>query len=178
MELILIFISFIPFAVAMRGNAITDDAAPRGPVDCRAERDVGSCASQEEAWYYNASADQCHFFVYSGCGGNTNRFPSRMACEEACQKLRCPVLDCPDSCTRGKTKTGCDTCNCSVEEAGYICGQPLQRGYCRALHYRWAWDAAAKTCSTFVYGGCGGTENNFETKEMCLSVCKRTLDQA
>lgn len=60
-----------------------------------------------------------------------------------------------------------------TEEAAYVCGRPEQRGYCRALHHRWAWDAKERTCSLFVYGGCGGNENNFETKETCLEVCSK-----
>lgn len=58
-----------------------------------------------------------------------------------------------------------------TEEAAAVCRQPMTRGYCRALHHKWAWSQDAHTCVSFVYGGCGGNENSFESKETCLQVC-------
>ena len=45
---------------------------PRLP-DCFAERDPGPCLNAHKSWYYDSVQKQCQFFIYSGCGGNTNR---------------------------------------------------------------------------------------------------------
>ena len=48
-------------------------------VDCAAPLDRGTCQrrsvdqAEEEAYYYDAREGKCVFFLYSGCGGNTNR---------------------------------------------------------------------------------------------------------
>lgn len=41
--------------------------------NCFAEKDPGSCLNSHKAWHYDATQNQCQFFIYSGCGGNTNR---------------------------------------------------------------------------------------------------------
>ena len=43
------------------------------PVDCFEERDPGTCLNSHEAWFYDPTHNKCHFFIYSGCGGNSNR---------------------------------------------------------------------------------------------------------
>ena len=48
------------------------DTKPKLP-DCFAERDTGPCLNAHKAWFYDADQNQCQFFIYSGCGGNTNR---------------------------------------------------------------------------------------------------------
>jgi len=45
----------------------------------------GDCDDYQSAWYYNRSSDRCLKFVYSGCGGNDNRFHSQEACELRCR---------------------------------------------------------------------------------------------
>ncbi len=39
-------------------------------------------------------------------------------------------------------------------------------GRCKAHMPRFSWDGV--TCREFVYGGCGGTRNRFDTLEECL----------
>jgi hypothetical protein len=42
-------------------------------VDCFAERESGTCLNSYRSWFYDPNHNKCHFFLYSGCGGNTNR---------------------------------------------------------------------------------------------------------
>lgn len=45
-------------------------------------------------------------------------------------------------------------------------------GECRAARERWFYNSTSKACETFLWGGCGGNENRFETKTACEAKCK------
>lgn len=45
---------------------------------------LGSCREQVFSYYYDAQLAVCREFVYSGCGGNANRFSSLSACRSHC----------------------------------------------------------------------------------------------
>ena len=51
------------------------------------------------------------------------------------------------------------------------CALPVEAGPCAAAIPRWAFDPAAGECVQFVYGGCGGNPNNFETRAACAAQC-------
>ncbi|CAI9538143.1 unnamed protein product [Staurois parvus] len=36
---------------------------------------------------------------------------------------------------------------------------------------RWYYDVTERKCVPFIYGGCGGNRNNFDSEEYCLAVC-------
>ncbi|XP_033235181.1 kunitz-type serine protease inhibitor 2-like [Drosophila pseudoobscura] len=53
-----------------------------------------------------------------------------------------------------------------------ICALPhSQKGLCRALMRRWSYDAANRVCTRFIYGGCGGNANRFESQRECEATC-------
>ncbi|GLV36259.1 uncharacterized protein CBL_08753 [Carabus blaptoides fortunei] len=52
-----------------------------------------------------------------------------------------------------------------------ICRQPMIRGRCRAAMHKVYYDAGKEECLVFLYGGCGGNENNFRSKEDCEAKC-------
>ncbi|XP_036189535.1 collagen alpha-1(VII) chain isoform X2 [Myotis myotis] len=56
---------------------------------------------------------------------------------------------------------------------GDPCSLPLDEGSCSAYTLRWYHRAAGGTraCHPFVYGGCGGNANRFETREACERHC-------
>lgn len=59
-------------------------------------------------------------------------------------------------------------CACVLQE---VCWANAETGPCRALLPRWYFDREEGRCAQFIYGGCGGNRNNFESEEYCLSVC-------
>ncbi|KAG5447005.1 Papilin [Clonorchis sinensis] len=75
---------------------------------CVMSADVGECSSPREMWYYDPellevnhfgehnSKGGCQTFIYSGCGGNANRFADRATCEHTCGHLRRPEPDAGD----------------------------------------------------------------------------------
>lgn len=44
---------------------------------------------------------------------------------------------------------------------------------CRGFFPRWTYETTTKSCTGFLYGGCGGTENLFETEFACLAKCNK-----
>ncbi|XP_054744709.1 putative Kunitz-type serine protease inhibitor [Anastrepha obliqua] len=51
------------------------------------------------------------------------------------------------------------------------CHQPKETGRCFALFYRYAYNVESRQCEEFIYGGCNGNQNNFESKEACEKKC-------
>lgn len=51
------------------------------------------------------------------------------------------------------------------------CHQPKETGRCFALFYRYAFNVDTHSCEEFVFGGCGGNKNNFESLEHCEHIC-------
>ncbi|XP_061398191.1 male accessory gland serine protease inhibitor-like [Musca vetustissima] len=43
---------------------------------------------------------------------------------------------------------------------------------CNAYFPSWSYVAEANECRNFVYGGCGGNENRFDSLEECEQKCK------
>lgn len=52
-----------------------------------AREGTASCKANIVSWYYDHDIGECQEFVYGGCGGNLNRFPTRKSCETACAHL-------------------------------------------------------------------------------------------
>lgn len=43
------------------------------------------------------------------------------------------------------------------------------KGACDKNQLRWSFNQQLETCTPFIFGGCGGNENNFESQEECVS---------
>uniref|UniRef100_A0A131YMX9 Pancreatic trypsin inhibitor n=1 Tax=Rhipicephalus appendiculatus TaxID=34631 RepID=A0A131YMX9_RHIAP len=53
----------------------------------------------------------------------------------------------------------------------HACMQPKDAGPCRASVPRWYFNAYEQVCKEFIYGGCQGNNNRFETKAACDAAC-------
>uniref|UniRef100_A0A673IMD4 Kunitz-type serine protease inhibitor 6-like n=1 Tax=Sinocyclocheilus rhinocerous TaxID=307959 RepID=A0A673IMD4_9TELE len=53
------------------------------------------------------------------------------------------------------------------------CLAPAQTGLCKASIRRYYYNNG--TCQLFIYGGCGGNQNNYKTEESCMTTCTGTL---
>ena len=54
-----------------------------------------------------------------------------------------------------------------------ICDLPKAAGPCRGAIPRFFYNKETGECESFLYGGCSGNENNFESKEECERQCKK-----
>ncbi|KAM4741955.1 amyloid beta precursor like protein 2 isoform 1-T1 [Anableps anableps] len=60
-----------------------------------------------------------------------------------------------------------------LEEVKAVCTLEAETGPCRASMPRWHFDVSQRKCVRFIYGGCAGNRNNFDSEEYCMAVCKR-----
>ncbi|MCB1744157.1 MAG: hypothetical protein KDK91_27555, partial [Gammaproteobacteria bacterium] len=165
---------------------------------CEQPADQGPCLAAIPRWFHNVESGQCERFIYGGCGGNTNNFSTRTECEQSCQVdvNTCELAPEPGPCkgvlpswfhnpatgqcerfnysgcggneNRFATRAACErACDVSVD----VCQQPRDAGPCRAAMPRWFHNAQNGQCERFIYGGCGGNDNNFDTQRACQSAC-------
>ncbi|KIH58268.1 Kunitz/Bovine pancreatic trypsin inhibitor domain protein, partial [Ancylostoma duodenale] len=112
--------------------------------------DKGNCPGNAnytvKRWTYTAQL-KCAQFTYSGCGGNDNRFATQMDCELTC---------------KGKKPSN----------NAALCSHDPDSGSCNQLRYMWFYNQTRGTCDQFLYGGCEGNSNRFESFEICQKNCE------
>ncbi|PVD34594.1 hypothetical protein C0Q70_05870 [Pomacea canaliculata] len=59
-----------------------------------------------------------------------------------------------------------------TEGLPHICFLPKVVGPCQMYLPRFYFDPSIEECTSFVYGGCGGNENNFESMDICQHKCR------
>eukprot|EP00892_Ulva_mutabilis_P001672 jgi/Ulvmu1/11505/UM077_0054.1 len=60
------------------------EAGCQSPDTCSLPLDSGDCLAATTFWGYGSIQGGCVEFLYTGCGGNANRFPTEEQCVEAC----------------------------------------------------------------------------------------------
>ncbi|XP_062860074.1 WAP, Kazal, immunoglobulin, Kunitz and NTR domain-containing protein 2 [Trichomycterus rosablanca] len=118
------------------------NATPFPPEECLKVPDSGECGEEKLSWYYDREKNRCFMFTYGNCNQNRNHFDTFESCMTSCQ------ADLPPPC-----------------------GLPSLQGPCKSYKPRWAYSGALGQCQLFIYSGCGGNDNNFETKEACENTC-------
>ncbi len=92
-------------------------------------------------------------FSFSGCHGNANRFNSKETCETQCKTMIA------------------STSTSTASPISDICEQPYDSGPCRGYFPRWYYSRDDNSCKQFIYGGCDGNSNRFETRNECETRC-------
>ena len=52
-----------------------------------------------------------------------------------------------------------------------VCALPADAGSCELSHTRWYYDRLTGQCKQFIYGGCQGNANRYESREACEASC-------
>ncbi|XP_013142977.1 PREDICTED: kunitz-type serine protease inhibitor A-like [Papilio polytes] len=58
------------------------------PNYCALQQDAGICLALVRMYYYDINKDDCRIFHYGGCGGNRNRFNTKLNCLNDCKELK------------------------------------------------------------------------------------------
>ncbi|KAL8165184.1 UNVERIFIED_CONTAM: hypothetical protein K2H54_033108 [Gekko kuhli] len=61
---------------------------------CLLREDKGPCGAKINVWYYDRYSQTCQKFVFGGCGGNDNNFPSQAECELTCYNIKRVTKEC------------------------------------------------------------------------------------
>uniref|UniRef100_A0A0K2TVC7 Papilinlike [Pelodiscus sinensis] n=2 Tax=Lepeophtheirus salmonis TaxID=72036 RepID=A0A0K2TVC7_LEPSM len=125
---------------------------------CSQKRDEGICPGNVPRFYFDKKAGRCLLFSYGGCGGNSNNFENQDECIARCGGPKGTIIV-PSSLTNG-----------SLKPRKLICSLQLSRGNCQATLRRFYFDEK-QGCKLFIFGGCQGNDNNFETMEDCIRNC-------
>lgn len=115
------------------------------------------CGEDEAGEYYHFNVDtrQCEIVSYMGCFSTDNLFKSMEECSSFCQGFgeKVPTVETPIDpiChLEPTTKSSLD---------------------CFALLPKWTYKIQKKRCIPYLYSGCGGTENLFDTEADCAEKC-------
>uniref|UniRef100_A0A8B9BWH8 BPTI/Kunitz inhibitor domain-containing protein n=1 Tax=Anser brachyrhynchus TaxID=132585 RepID=A0A8B9BWH8_9AVES len=162
-------------ALSLAGSPSSAHLGPRDHADfCYLPSVCGNCKALFIRFFYNASSQRCEEFIYGGCGGNRNNFETKRECFQACshagnQPHRPGASSALPSFPARLSHFGMQM-NPSLVD---ICHLPPEHGPCRGHFYRYAYNPATGTCRVFLYGGCRGNANNFETLKECQRACQR-----
>lgn len=95
------------------------------------------------------------FRLLLGCGGNGNNFATKKLCENRCS-------------SHGTSMS--PRMNQNTEEDG-TCNLPVETGPCKAMKPKYYFNSQTRKCERFIYGGCRGNANNFDSFRECVTTC-------
>ncbi|XP_074868240.1 uncharacterized protein LOC142022373 [Carettochelys insculpta] len=96
-----------------------------------------------------------HIATCRPCTGNKS-------CSSCSRDADCPG---PQKCCPGRCGS------CCQDPVSNFCHLGPDVGPCKAWVPRLFYNASSRQCEPFIYGGCQGNKNNFETEEECLWAC-------
>ncbi|MCJ8742292.1 hypothetical protein PDJAM_G00080400 [Pangasius djambal] len=117
---------------------------------CTEMRNDGTGQENILQFYYDQNVKLCFPFFYKGEEGNGNRFTTELHCLSNCSSEY----------------------NELYPEGDAVCTLKMNPGSCFARQLMYYYDSEEKVCRLFLYGGCQGNGNRFETKEACESMCR------
>eukprot|EP01083_Nonionella_stella_P008890 25752_1 len=89
--MLFVYVIFLFFSICTLGIAQPKSRRPNKrpetwhmSFDCESRRDAGPCFSSIPLWYYDHDKGKCIKFIWGGCGGNHNRYGTKLQCETIC----------------------------------------------------------------------------------------------
>lgn len=123
-------------------------ASSVGP-QCTDPKDEGKGQEKSLKYFYDDQLQYCVPFFYKGEGGNSNRFDSDKDCMKACSPIADEIYP-------------------SDEMA---CSLPMDEGTCLAIIPKYYYNKEEKECRLFIYRGCQGNANRFDSRDDCYNLC-------
>nr|XP_044604545.1 eppin [Equus asinus] len=158
---------------------------------CKMPKETGPCLGLFQRWWYDKKYNTCSTFIYGGCQGNNNNFQSKAVCQNICsRKAMCPrtrvkcLHEERDQCTKNRhcpENMKCCRFGCRKECLDLnkdVCSMPKESGPCMAFMPRWWYDKKTERCYRFIYGGCLGNNNNFQSEAICRIICQGKSDDS
>ncbi|XP_063350484.1 kunitz-type protease inhibitor 2 [Pelmatolapia mariae] len=119
---------------------------------CEAKPETGPCRASLKHWYYNRETGNCETFMYGGCRGNKNNYPTKESCMQTC------TVSVQPSSKKSSDNKG-------------MCTEKPDSGPCRAAFTMFYYDLDSASCRPFIYGGCRGNNNRYGSEDECMSSC-------
>ncbi|GFO35483.1 tissue factor pathway inhibitor [Plakobranchus ocellatus] len=136
---------------------------------CSQPKKTGRCRAAVTRFYFDAATGTCKSFIYGGCDANLNNFQTKEACERRCELYLTSV---DRSIPSGRTQNN----GRESEEEVDLCGLLPDKGNCEGYNIKYYYNNALRRCVSFVYGGCQGNENRFDTIAECEQRCSETSE--
>uniref|UniRef100_A0A8C6S5W5 Tissue factor pathway inhibitor n=1 Tax=Neogobius melanostomus TaxID=47308 RepID=A0A8C6S5W5_9GOBI len=141
--------------------------------------DQGPCRALLWRYFYNMSSLQCEPFYYGGCHGNANRFTNMASCTTTVAPGRVSTYTQTTVSPRKSESLHTDyflthrllLAPGRVSTVPVLCLDSLDSGSCSASIPRFYYNPASRMCEEFKYSGCGGSSNNFVSRQSCMDVC-------
>jgi len=169
-------------------QAKCDGSTPAGafPPFCELEPEQGSCEADFPRYYFDYHGSRtCKMFTYGGCGANLNNFRTLEECSTTCRINELKVIDPPRKTTSNPDLPAPSSVEgppiveppVKPNRAPELCHLNAEQGPCKGRFPRYFYDRrrGIEDCKEFIWGGCGGNDNKFLTKEQCLEVCNPDL---
>merc|ERR1712025_587906 len=116
---------------------------------------MGPCRAFLKKWTY--SGGSCTQFTY---GGSSNRFDSLSQCQAVCG----------GSGGGSRLNEGSSFGGSSFVSSS--CNQPpFEYGRCGNNFQRWSYIWQTGSCQPYIYSGCGGSANRFNSQNECIRNC-------
>ncbi len=100
--------------------------------------------------------------IYVGCGANGNNFATKLDCQSTCRKHLEQEQVQPRTLEAAVVTAG---------SANPICDLPVDVGPCKAMKPKYFYNGQSGKCERFIYGGCKGNENKFDSLRDCITTC-------
>ncbi|KAF8785301.1 Kielin/chordin-like protein like [Argiope bruennichi] len=83
------YYTFAPCRLSLCGNCSLTCHVNNQDIECKESDIVSGCGPPEKRWYFDFQNQECYSFMYHGCSGNGNNFPSYYECRITCKIGAC-----------------------------------------------------------------------------------------